>query len=104
MLLHGLDRTFIEGDQLCSDGEALEEEANKFASGVVVPPEYQNAMRALPVDGRKVIRFAKQIGIAPGIVVGQLQHLEIFTRRQLNNLKTYYRWSLMNRGSTRCQY
>lgn len=92
LLLHDLGTTFLEGDQLCSEGEALEEEANEFATYVLVPPEHQESMRALPIDARKVMRFAKEIGIAPGIVVGQLQHLNIFTRKQLNNLKTRYRW------------
>jgi HTH-type transcriptional regulator / antitoxin HigA len=92
LLLHDLGATFLEGERLNSEGEALEEEANQFASNLLVPPEHQISMRALPVDGRKVMRFAKELGIAPGIVVGQLQHLDIFTHKQLNNLKTRYRW------------
>lgn len=91
LLLHGTKTLFLEGGDLCSGRE--EQEANDFASSVLVAPEHQHAMQALPVDGRAVMRFAKQIGVSPGIVVGQLQHLGIFTQRQLNNLKTRYRWT-----------
>lgn len=90
LLLHNTKTLFLEGGDLCSGKE--EQEANDFASNQLVPPEYQAAMRAMPVDGRAVMRFARQIGISPGIVVGQLQHLGVFTRRQLNNLKAMYNW------------
>lgn len=90
LLLHDTKELFLEGGDLCSGKE--EQEANDFASGQLVPPEHLAAMRALPIDGRAVMRFAKQIGTSPGIVVGQLQHLGVFTRRQLNNLKARYVW------------
>jgi Zn-dependent peptidase ImmA (M78 family) len=91
LLLHDTKTLFLEGGDLCSGKE--EQEANDFASNVLVAPEDQRAMRALPVDGRAVMRFARQIGVSPGIVVGQLQHLGIFTRRQLNNLRVRYSWA-----------
>lgn len=90
LLLHDSKALFLEGGDLCSGEE--EQEANKFASDLLVPEEYQAAMRALPVDGRAVMRFARKIGISPGLVVGQLQHLDILTTRQLNNLKARYSW------------
>ncbi len=90
LLLHDLSTTVLEGDHLCTGEE--EEEANQFSANLLVPPEHQPAMRALPVNGRAVMRFARQIGISPGIVVGQLQHLGIFTHMQLNNLKERYSW------------
>ena len=53
----------------------------------------EHEMLSLPVDGRRVMRFARDIGVAPGIVVGQMQHLGALTRRQLNNLKRRFRWA-----------
>lgn len=91
LILHDTSALFLEGSDFCSGNE--EEEANSFSSNTLVPMEHQSAMRALPVDGRAVMRFAREIGISPGIVVGQLQHLGILSARQLNNLKVRYSWS-----------
>lgn len=90
LLLHDRRTLFLEGGDLCSGKE--EKEADDFSSSMLIPSEHQDAMRELPVDGRAVMRFAKKIGVSPGIIVGQLQHLDIFTQRQLNNLKARYRW------------
>lgn len=91
LVLHDKKALFLEDGDLCSGRE--EEEANEFAADQLVPVEHQADMRKLPVDGRAVMRFARRIGISPGIVVGQLQHLKIFDRRQLNNLKVRFTWA-----------
>lgn len=90
LLLHDKTSLFLEGGDLCTGRE--EAEADEFSSNLLIPPQDQATMRLLPVDGRAVMRFARQIGVSPGVVVGQLQHLGIFTHRQLNNLKTRYIW------------
>lgn len=91
LILHDTKALFLEGGELCSENE--EEEANSFSSNVLIPLEHQAAMRALPLDARAVMRFARETGISPGIVVGQLQHLGRFSPAQLNNLKVRYSWS-----------
>jgi HTH-type transcriptional regulator / antitoxin HigA len=83
-------RLFIDAPSMPSNRE--EEEASRFAEDTLVPAEHRPEMMKLPVNGRAVMRFARKIGIAPGIVVGQLQHAERFKRQQLNNLKRRYRW------------
>ena len=50
-----------------------------------IPPEYQPEMLRLRLDGRAVMRFARKVGVSPGIVVGQLQHHNRFRRNQLKN-------------------
>jgi len=51
-----------------------EEQANQFAADMLIPPEaYQQFVRKGPTSA-SICRFAEQIGIAPGIVVGRLQH------------------------------
>ena len=90
LLLHGENGFFLEGVE--SPETAEEREANEFAGRTLVPPEFQQTLLDLPVDGRKVIRFARRIGVSPGIVVGQLQHHGRFKHRQLNNLKRRFRW------------
>ncbi len=91
LLLHGKDDLFLESMETCSTQE--EQEANEFAASTLIPENFQSELAQLPLDGRDVIRFARMVGISPGIVVGQLQHLGLITRRQLNNLKTRFSWT-----------
>lgn len=91
LLLHGDKGFFLEGDHAPSTKQ--EQEANDFAEGILVPPEFREAMLRLPLNGREVIRFAHRAGISPGIIVGQLQHRGRFTHRQLNNLKRRFKWA-----------
>ncbi len=90
LLLHEHSHLFLEGaDVICTKEEA---EANEFAATTLLPPTLNKELLALPLDGRAVIRFARKVGISPGIVVGQLQHCQKITHRQLNSLKTRFRW------------
>lgn len=91
LLLHGKDGLFLEGIEQCSNKE--EQEANDFAASALIPRKFQSELAKLPLDGREVIRFARKVGVSPGIVVGQLQHLGIINSRQLNNLKTRFSWA-----------
>ncbi len=90
LALHGKTEIFLEFDNTKKTGQ--EGEANRFAEDVLIPPQYRQEMLSLPVNGRQVMRFARKIGIAPGLVVGQLQHVGRLERRQLNNLKRRYSW------------
>lgn len=91
LLLHSGDETFLEG--VSGNVEQIEQEANQFAARTLIPAEFEQALINLPLDGREVVRFATRIGISPGIVVGQLQHRERITRKQLNALKRRYTWA-----------
>ncbi len=90
ILKHGRKEIFIEGDGL--DG-TKEREADAFARDKLIPP---TALRRLLAKGQPTLttieRFADQIGVAPGIVVGRLQHDEILPRNTGNKLKVFYRW------------
>lgn len=94
LLLHGKDGLFLEGMEPCSNKE--EQEANEFAVSTLIPGQFQTELTKLPLDGREVIRFARKVGVSPGIVVGQLQHLGLINPRQLNNLKTRFSWADQN--------
>lgn len=89
LLLHP-ERLSIDSPGMPSSKE--ENEANEFAAEILIPKEFEAEMMKLPVDGRAVMKFARRIGVAPGIVVGQLQHRGQLQRRQLNNLKRRYAW------------
>ena len=69
-----------------------EEEANSFSANVLVPEQSRASMMKLRTS-REVIKFARRIGISPGIIVGQLQHLGKLRYNQLNKLKRRYSWT-----------
>jgi HTH-type transcriptional regulator / antitoxin HigA len=93
VLLHGKKDFFIEGE----GGDELDEadEANRFAADHLIPPA---ALRRLLAGGRPTLAlvdaFAREIGIAPGIVVGRLQREGIFDYKIGNGLKRRLSWAL----------
>jgi hypothetical protein len=89
LLHHSRKNTFLDGnEELERHRKSEEEEANAWAASFLVPP---NAMRAFVAVGhfRKadVSAFAVREGVAPGIVVGQLQKLGLIPYSALNDLK-----------------
>jgi HTH-type transcriptional regulator / antitoxin HigA len=90
LLIHGDRGLFLEGVDSSSPRE--EQEANDFAERTLIPPEFQQALLSIRADGREVIRFARRLGISPGIVVGQLQHHKRVSPHQLNSLKRRFEW------------
>jgi len=97
LLLHGRNALFLEDQEDSLTKE--EEDANKFAADILIPLKFRKEMLTLPVNGFEVIRFAKAVGVSPGIIVGQLQHYRRFTHRQLNNLKRRFVWRPNQSGS-----
>jgi HTH-type transcriptional regulator / antitoxin HigA len=91
LILHPDRCFFLEGDERLSTAE--EEEANAFAADLLIPPEHRAEMLQLKPRLVPVVRFARKLGIAPGIVVGQLQHLGRIGHNQLNDAKRRYRWA-----------
>lgn len=90
LLLHSTTTLFLESTDMASSKE--EEEANEFAANVLVPSEFQEELKSLGANRRDVIRFAHRVGVSPGIVVGQLQHLGKIRHNQLNTLKRRFNW------------
>lgn len=91
LLLHTHKRMFLENLDVQVNKEEVE--ANKFSAEILVPPEYEPELKSLHKNNwRQIIRFAKSIGVSPGIIVGQLQHLELVKHKDLNSLKIRYRW------------
>lgn len=68
-----------------------EERANQFARDFLIPPSEAVALPALKSKA-DVVRFAKRIGIAPGIVVGRLHH-DGMPHSYMNDLKERFAWS-----------
>jgi addiction module HigA family antidote len=72
ILLHSKKMMFIEG----MDGDdRLEEEADRYAENFLVPKKnYPGFVKKRSFGKAEILAFAKELGIAPGIVVGRLQH------------------------------
>jgi HTH-type transcriptional regulator / antitoxin HigA len=90
LLLHGAN-AFVDADDTYLDKR--EREANEFASSCIIPPARWEDFVDLQFDKDSVIRFGVSLGIAPGLIVGQLQHREAIPRNRLNFLKRRWTWA-----------
>ncbi|MBF0427480.1 MAG: hypothetical protein HQL94_01045 [Magnetococcales bacterium] len=70
----------------------MEEEANRFAADFLISSEQWAAFKQKPVTLESVKIFAESLEIAPGIVVGRLQHEKIVNFSWGNNLKLRLKW------------
>lgn len=94
LLLHGKKLLFVDVANRI-DG-ADEDEADSFAGGWLIPPADAARLTAVPKTIHGVQAFAKQIGVAPGIVVGRMQKDGLLPWTHLNGLKVRYRWAHEN--------
>lgn len=93
LLLHGERGLFLEVEKMSS---TQEKEANAFAARILVPDAFRPELERLPVEKHAVRNFARMVGVSPGIIVGQLQHLGRAKPYQLNNLKARFTWQTSN--------
>ncbi len=92
LLLHSKKFIFVEG---ANDGGAdLESEANDWAvNALVARADWERFVAKSPQSKAEVCAFADEQGVAPGIVVGMLQHAGLVPWTHLNGLKVRYRWT-----------
>ncbi|NJO51353.1 MAG: HigA family addiction module antidote protein [Leptolyngbyaceae cyanobacterium RM2_2_4] len=95
LLLHGKREVFLEG-AIAQDSQKqdLEMEADTFAAGTLIPPDTLEQFLKLRQRSKAAIeQFAAKIGIAPGIVVGRLQHDDVLPNSHCNDLKQRFEWA-----------
>ncbi len=91
ILLHSKNAIFV--DENNGGGTEQESEANEWASNMLIPEvSWKRISQASPLNARVVKEFAQEQGIAPGIVVGRLQHEGILNWSHLNYLKMHLDW------------
>ena len=90
ILLHSKKMLFVEFNGPMSDEH--EAEANTFASDFLIPKDKAEVLPFLQRTEASVREFSDTIGVAPGIVVGRMQHEGHLPRNFLNKLKVFYRW------------
>ena len=92
ILLHGKRDIFLEEDNQTNDKE---DEANRFAADWLIPSSAYKEFhpKGSHFSKAEISEFAKSIGIAPGIVVGRLQHDGRIPMQNCNDLKQKLRWA-----------
>ncbi len=85
ILLHGKKEIFI--DEVKINNTLEEHEANKFASDILISPKQYALLSGVRFTKELIVRFASQINIAPGIVIGRLQHDKNIPPSHMNGLK-----------------
>jgi addiction module HigA family antidote len=92
ILLHGKKTIFI--DEQGGDRNEIETEANEFAGNLLLPPDaFSSFADAEDFSAAAIKRFASDQGVAPGIVVGRLQHEGLIEFSERNDLKERLTWS-----------
>lgn len=77
--------------------QAAEEEANRFAADVLIPPKLLQEFISYGVlQSEHIEEFANAVGVAPGIVVGRLQRDGLLESYMGNALKQRVNWSYTN--------
>ena len=87
ILLHSKREVFIDSKE--NDADEREAEANRWAADFLIPREaWERFVEREPRNAPTVQRFAQEQGVAPGVVVGRLQHEgRLPWRNPLNRLK-----------------
>lgn len=91
ILKHGRKQIFLEYKDNKNEWET---EADNFASETLIPKSaYDNFVSDKKFTKDAILKFAKMIEIAPGCVVGRLQHDKLVSyQTKLNYLKKSYKW------------
>lgn len=90
LLLH-FERMPILESQDGGESE-IEKEADDYAANTIVQPEFQEELYSLPASRFPIIEFAKRAGVAPGLIVGRLQHEGLLRYNQMQHLKRRFVW------------
>ena len=100
VLLHGKREQFIDFER-ASEPDAQEREANDFAARTLIAPsELARFIERDDLSREAVVAFAAAQDVAPGIVVGQLQHRGLVPYASaLSKLKTSFRWDHETRAA-----
>ncbi|HLG63247.1 MAG TPA: HigA family addiction module antitoxin [Ktedonosporobacter sp.] len=92
ILRHGKRQIFLEIEQ--KDRKEAEDEADKFATDILIEPaRWKSFVEGSSCRSKTGIKqFAQTVGIAPGIVVGRLQHEQRLPFNYCNDLKRRLEW------------
>jgi addiction module HigA family antidote len=97
LLLHGRRHSFIEVRG--NENDEREREANRFAEDHLIPRSlFEAFLRTnLRISRAAIVRFAEQVGVSTGVVVGRLQSSNHLSHAQLNDLRPRLVWKARER-------
>jgi Zn-dependent peptidase ImmA (M78 family) len=92
LLMHNKKEIFVHelGEKNQNEKEV---EADLFSRDFLIPKAEFGRLLKKKVTKDWIREFSNSIGIAPGVVVGRLQHDGHITHAEHNDLKEYYQWS-----------
>ena len=88
LLRHGKQLVFLEDGE---GDERVEAEADAFARHFLIPREHEDGLQGLRTEA-EIRAFAGRLGIAPGIIVGRLQHDGLLPHRFGHRIKRRWAW------------
>lgn len=93
IMQHKSRRVFIDIENETNFDTDEEKEANIFAQEMLVPETFRAQLYGLRSNKRRIISFSQEVGVSPGIVIGQMQHYGIIAHSYLNSYKRHFEWS-----------
>ncbi|MEM6735726.1 MAG: ImmA/IrrE family metallo-endopeptidase [Bacteroidota bacterium] len=96
LVMHPEVALFLEANSEVQNDFELE--ANLFAGELLVPSEFYPVLKK--TRGKKsILKLAQELGISPGILVGQMQFAGITKPSYYNHYKRRYNWDEINQTS-----
>lgn len=89
LLLHKA-HTFVDAPSTPLDDR--EREANEFAAKCIVPDNRKSEFERIGLDKDSIVRFAVSVGVAAGLIVGQMQHRKMLPPEKMNGVKRTWTW------------
>lgn len=90
LLLHDA-APFVDEDGM-SEEDPCEQEANEFAVDLIVPDHRVSELYRLGDDAEMIRRFAVSLGVAPGLILGQLERRRLVDYGQFRKLRRIWTW------------
>jgi len=93
VILHGENHIDAEGNSSQAvDSAKREDEADIFAKEVLVSCSILDRLNMSKLTTTNVIAAAREAGVTPGILVGQLERAKVLAHGRMSFLKHRYRW------------
>jgi len=94
LLLHDRRQVILETEEADAENKTREDEADAFArDSLLAAADYAVFAANGDYSASSVRGFATEMGVAPGIVVGRLQHEGRLDHAWLNDLRDRYQWA-----------
>ncbi len=91
ILLHGKKELFLENSNGLDNDKEIE--ANTFSEHELIPKkQFSEFIKQSNYTKQAILDFSESIEIAPGIVVGQLQHKKLLRMNTFNEVKQRFEW------------